>query len=992
MAHRRINISQEIKDFATVYSSVSAAMRKNGAPQQVSAIDVAKQAARSSLGLGGLPAVQPDPVSPSGGAGGAGGTPNAGGAGAFSDTHKAVMDMLTSRGVKPEVAAGAVGSMLGESGKGLDPTAYNPDDNGSPSGGIAQWHKDRFDNLVAGSGLKPEQIAPNNKFAVPLDQQLKFLGHELDTSENSTLKQLQQASTLDQGNSIWTKSFERPADPAGQAAARLPKAQQFWQWAQGQQPVPTRDAGTPPSASTMAQALPTDNAPVPPQRPADLSQATPAQTPTQQTAASDASTSDASGDDEAASVDVAAADPVDGFAGGGIVGQRPDRVANPIPGLSALPPDKGTGPGGGFTAKRALSPGYADGGSVDEAALEDEHDAGPGEGPGEGQAGEADAQQQAMPTANPAPVSQSQPITSEGNTHSGVLDGIGDALDGALGFISEAFGFGGAQAAPARALPPQHNPAIMEGLHRLFSGEDAASSSEYNTVLNTVDPDKALDNGLRQAAGLNAAYHYYLERGEAPKAKAVAASLVMHMQGLSQQFGDRAVKYMQQGKTPEAIKELQQGYEMIPDGNSVDAQAHADGSATVTQKGPDGSVVKQFRASPQQLLAAAVGLKHGTGYYQMLAEAAGMAKQQKQKVQEPPSSAFQQWQQGALPSPSASGAVAPQHAQAPAPAQTPAPAPAQTPPPQALPSAAPTQAPPPPAGVTPQGNAPAPQATQTAIPDMPQLQLPPPPPPPDMNLLRQMKPEEQRQVIAHHQAELRDWRANVSELRAEHAARANAITAQRTEVFRQNQENLRQARALQSQHNSEQAKVNAPFSIGERHAMDQDIAGAMDGFKQSLGEGQSLSANDERSLRTAAFHVAANRHNALSADEAVDAAVDLADPTNKALDDAKPGDGGLTSVKLRNGTTLQLDDQAIGAIQKIRQSKSDALKQQDYDKKHAFGPRAARALGTMAEGGAGVLGEASRAVARAVTPRNPLTPSGELMKSLWGAYKQSTGQ
>ena len=75
-----------------------------------------------------------------------------GGAGGGASTAKIdpnaasiVAKELTDRGVKPEVAAGAVAGMMGESGAKLDPTAFNTKDPHGGAGGIAQWNNERSD-------------------------------------------------------------------------------------------------------------------------------------------------------------------------------------------------------------------------------------------------------------------------------------------------------------------------------------------------------------------------------------------------------------------------------------------------------------------------------------------------------------------------------------------------------------------------------------------------------------------------------------------------------------------------------------------------------------------------------------------------------------------------------------------------------------------------------------------------------------------------------
>lgn len=149
--------------------------------------------------------------------------PDGGGASrvSFGDAHKLLMNELTSRGVRPEVAAGAVGSLMGESGKGLNPRAYNPNDNGGPSGGIAQWHNERLLDLYKFAGA-------NDINKIPLETQVKFLGHELDGKYNNVLEGLKTGRTVADGVNIWTRSYEKPAHPDEQVALRMKHAEGLW--------------------------------------------------------------------------------------------------------------------------------------------------------------------------------------------------------------------------------------------------------------------------------------------------------------------------------------------------------------------------------------------------------------------------------------------------------------------------------------------------------------------------------------------------------------------------------------------------------------------------------------------------------------------------------------------------------------------------------------------------------------------------------------------
>ena len=61
-----------------------------------------------------------------------------------------IWNELSSRGVKPEVAAGAIAGIMGESGPNIDPLSFNAKDPGGGAGGILQWRADR---LIGDHGL-----------------------------------------------------------------------------------------------------------------------------------------------------------------------------------------------------------------------------------------------------------------------------------------------------------------------------------------------------------------------------------------------------------------------------------------------------------------------------------------------------------------------------------------------------------------------------------------------------------------------------------------------------------------------------------------------------------------------------------------------------------------------------------------------------------------------------------------------------------------------
>ena len=85
-----------------------------------------------------------------------------------------------------------------------------------PSGGLANWHDTEDGSVQRVTGLY-NFAGTNDITKISPQTQAAYLGHELDTTYKSTLQNLQKATTLEQGNSIWTKQYEAPArrGPAG---------------------------------------------------------------------------------------------------------------------------------------------------------------------------------------------------------------------------------------------------------------------------------------------------------------------------------------------------------------------------------------------------------------------------------------------------------------------------------------------------------------------------------------------------------------------------------------------------------------------------------------------------------------------------------------------------------------------------------------------------------------------------------------------------------
>jgi hypothetical protein len=180
-----------------------------------------------------------------------------------NDVARAIAHELISRGVKPEVAAGAVAGVMGESGGNLDPLAFNTKEN---SGGIVQWHADRLTGdhgllaFAQANGVPNiDTNVPTDSKKVPLAVQIKFLGHELDTRYSGVLKGLQVLNTGQEGLELWVNNYESPADKKGAIAQR----------AQYISPITTLLGGKDPGPVSVAAGAPASG-PAPPSPQATL--------------------------------------------------------------------------------------------------------------------------------------------------------------------------------------------------------------------------------------------------------------------------------------------------------------------------------------------------------------------------------------------------------------------------------------------------------------------------------------------------------------------------------------------------------------------------------------------------------------------------------------------------------------------------------------------------------------------------------------------------
>lgn len=123
------------------------------------------------------------------------------------DSRREIYNKLTSLGVPPQTAAGAVGSLMGESGTRLNPSAINRNDNPRSrihpdSIGMGQWNDTRAVALKRTAG----------EMGVSWEDpraQVAHLGNELQGSHRHVLDALRKApDSVENGARLWTTKYE----------------------------------------------------------------------------------------------------------------------------------------------------------------------------------------------------------------------------------------------------------------------------------------------------------------------------------------------------------------------------------------------------------------------------------------------------------------------------------------------------------------------------------------------------------------------------------------------------------------------------------------------------------------------------------------------------------------------------------------------------------------------------------------------------------------
>jgi len=94
------------------------------------------------------------------------------------------------------IVSAIVGNLQGESGQNIDPQAYNANDKGAPSAGIAQWRNGKGGRMIPFLKFCGINTLVGKGNLPPLEKQLDYMWHEMHTSERSAFNKLIVSTTL----------------------------------------------------------------------------------------------------------------------------------------------------------------------------------------------------------------------------------------------------------------------------------------------------------------------------------------------------------------------------------------------------------------------------------------------------------------------------------------------------------------------------------------------------------------------------------------------------------------------------------------------------------------------------------------------------------------------------------------------------------------------------------------------------------------------------
>lgn len=123
----------------------------------------------------------------------------------------------SSLGLDRDQIGGILGSMMGESGRSLNTSSFNPNDPGRGSFGIANWNGSRWDGLEAFAAARGKDVTD---YKTQIDYSVK----ELQTTEKKALDRVKEAKDAAAASKAFTNYYERPLASAANHTGRAQNA------------------------------------------------------------------------------------------------------------------------------------------------------------------------------------------------------------------------------------------------------------------------------------------------------------------------------------------------------------------------------------------------------------------------------------------------------------------------------------------------------------------------------------------------------------------------------------------------------------------------------------------------------------------------------------------------------------------------------------------------------------------------------------------------
>ena len=210
-----------------------------------------------------------------------------------------------------------------------------------------------------------------------------------------------------------------------------------------------------------------------------------------------------------------------------------------------------------------------------------------------------------------------------------LMDGVARAADMGLKYLSQHFQGGDGGAIPEAA---NQNAAV-----RFAQGEGAATRDEINGVDDKIDPRRELREGDRHMARLHQMTNWYGVNGKPKEAAASAASLLQYGATRFGKLGAAAATAYQafqadgdQQNLQNAVRYLEQAYQMIPDGATMNIAVDPNRGFVATRTMPDGSQ-EYIDITPEQLPGLITGVVDKSLYWNKLAQLADPAGYRQQQ-------------------------------------------------------------------------------------------------------------------------------------------------------------------------------------------------------------------------------------------------------------------------------------------------------------------------------------------------------------------------